>query len=52
MVIQYALMRWARGEEAQAERGATDKNFHGIARICWYRVIAAAIAATGSNHVD
>jgi hypothetical protein len=49
MVIEHALMRWARGEEAQAERGAIDKNFHGIALTCWRRVIAAAIAADPRN---
>lgn len=45
MVIQYALMRWARGEEEQAERGAIDKSFHGIEMTCWRRVLAAAVAA-------
>lgn len=44
MVIEHALMRWARGEEAQAERGAIDKSFHGISLTCWYRVLAAAMA--------
>lgn len=44
MVIEYALMRWARGEEEQAERGAIDRDFHGIAFTCWRRVLAAAIA--------
>lgn len=45
MVIQYALQRWARGEEAQAERGAIDLNFHGVNLTSWYRIIAAAQAA-------
>ena len=38
LVIEYALMRWARGEEAQAERGAIDRDFHGIAFTCWRRL--------------
>jgi hypothetical protein len=42
MVIQYALQRWARGEETAALRGAIDKSFHGIPITCWYRVLAAA----------
>lgn len=41
-VIQHALMRWARGEEEQAQRGAIDSSFHGISLTCWYRVLAAA----------
>ncbi len=45
MVIEHALMRWARGEEHQAERGAIDANFHGITFTCWRRVLAAAVAA-------
>jgi hypothetical protein len=45
MVIQYALQRHARGEEAAAERGAIDKTFHGISFTCWRRVLAAAMAA-------
>jgi hypothetical protein len=44
MVIEYALMRWARGEESQAERGATDPGFHGVNLITWLRVLAAAVA--------
>lgn len=44
MVIEYALRRWARGEEEQAERGAIDKEFHGIPATCWRRVLAAAVA--------
>lgn len=43
-VIEYALQRWARGEEEQAQRGAIDKNFHGIDLTSWTRVIAAARA--------
>lgn len=34
MVIEHALMRWARGEEEAAQRGAIDKSFHGIALTC------------------
>ena len=44
MVIEYALMRWARGEEDQAQRGALDRSFHGINLTCWLRVLAAAMA--------
>jgi len=44
MVIEYALMRWARGEEAAAQKGAIDRSFHGINLTCWIRVIAAARA--------
>lgn len=44
MVIEYALMRWARGEEEQAQRGAIDRGYHGINLTCWLRVIAAARA--------
>lgn len=29
MVIEYALVRWARGEEKAAQRGAIDRSFHG-----------------------
>lgn len=43
MVIEYALMRWARGEEVEAKRGAIDRAFHGINFTCWLRVLAAAI---------
>ena len=45
MVIQHALMRWARGEEEAAKRGAIDKTFHGISFTCWLRVLAAARAS-------
>ena len=44
MVIEYALMRWARGEEEAAQRGAIDRSFHGINLTCWIRVLAAAQA--------
>jgi hypothetical protein len=44
MVIEYALQRWARGEEDAAERGAIDRGFHGIDFGSWRRVLAAAIA--------
>lgn len=45
MVIEYALMRWSRGEEEAAERGAVDKSFHGIDYCSWRRVLAAGCAA-------
>lgn len=49
MVIEYALMRWSRGEEEAAQRGAIDRDFHGISLTCWLRVLAAArSAAEGS----
>lgn len=44
-VIEHALMRWMRGEEEQAERGATDRSFYGIDITSWRRVLAAARAA-------
>jgi hypothetical protein len=44
MVIEHALMRWARGEEEQAQKGAIDGGFHGVSLTVWYRVIAAALA--------
>lgn len=44
MVIEYALARWARGEEEQAQRGALDRSFHGINLTSWLRVLAAAMA--------
>lgn len=44
MVIEHALLRWARGEEEQAQRGAIDGSFHGINLTCWLRVLAAARA--------
>ena len=45
MVIEYALQRWARGEEEAAQKGAIDRDFHGINLTCWVRVLAAARAA-------
>lgn len=50
MVIEHALMRWARGEEEQAERGAIDQTFHGIDFGSWRRVLAAARAAAEAAH--
>jgi hypothetical protein len=44
MVIEYALMRWARGEEDAAQRGAIDHSFNGIDYGSWLRVLAAARA--------
>lgn len=44
MVIEHALMRWKRGEEEQAQRGAIDRDFHGIDLTSWLRVLAAAMA--------
>lgn len=44
MVIEHALMRWARGEEEAAQRGAIDQSFHGIDLTSWLRVLAAARA--------
>jgi hypothetical protein len=49
LVIEYALLRWARGEEAEAERGAIDPSFHGINLTCWLRVLAAARAQAEVN---
>ena len=49
MVVEYALRRWARGEEAQAERGAIDKAFHGIDITCWRRVLAVACMAAARD---
>lgn len=50
MVIEYALQRWARGEEEQAERGAIDDTFHGIGFGAWRRVLAAARATAELQH--
>jgi hypothetical protein len=50
MVIEYALMRWKRGEEEQAQRGAIDETFHGINLTSWSRVLAAARA--GAERAD
>ena len=44
MVVDFALARWRRGEEAAAERLATDSDFYGIDFTCWRRVLAAALA--------
>jgi hypothetical protein len=44
MVIEHALMRWARGEEEAAQRGAIDRGFHGVNLTTWVRVLAAARA--------
>lgn len=41
-VVDYALVRHARGEEDAALRGAVDAGFFGISLTCWYRVLAAA----------
>lgn len=49
MVIEYALMRWARGEEEAAERGAIDRGFHGIDLTSWRVVLAAAITPRESG---
>lgn len=43
-VILYALQRWARGEEAAAERAAVDHTFYGVDFTSWRRVLAAAVA--------
>lgn len=45
LVIEHALMRWARGEEKAAQRGAIDRRFHGINLTSWLRVLAVARAA-------
>lgn len=44
-VIGHALQRWARGEEAAAQRLAIDRRCHGIDLTSWIRVLAAAMAA-------
>lgn len=44
MVIQYALTLWSHGEEALAEKNATDQSFYGIDYTSWRMVLAAAIA--------
>lgn len=44
MVIEHALMRWSRGEEEQAQRGAIDSSFHGVNLVSWLRILAAARA--------
>lgn len=45
MTIEYNLQRWARGEEEQAQNGATDIAFYGVSLTCWYRILGAAMAA-------
>lgn len=45
LVVQHALIRWARGEEEAAQRGAIDRSFHGIDYGSWVRVLATAMAA-------
>ena len=49
LVIEYALARWARGEEESARRGAIDSSFHGITLTCWTRVLAAARCAADAT---
>ncbi len=44
MVLEHALVRWGKGEEAQAQKGAIDHTFHGVNLISWTRILAAAIA--------
>jgi hypothetical protein len=50
MVIEYALARWARGEEEAAQRGAIDREFHGINLTSWTWVLAAAMAHADDAH--
>lgn len=49
MVIEHALVCWARGEEASAQRGAIDQSFHGIDLTSWTRVLAAARASASET---
>lgn len=49
MVVEHALVRWARGEEEAAQRGAIDRKFHGIDLTSWLRVLAAARAGALNN---
>lgn len=44
MVVEYALVCHAKGEEAAAQRRATDPTFYGIRLTSWYMVLAAAKA--------
>lgn len=44
-VINYNLIRWSKGEEAQATKAAIDKTFYGIDLTSWYRVLASARAS-------
>jgi hypothetical protein len=48
-VIEYALMRWARGEEEAAQRGAIDASFYGVNFTSWLRILAVAKARAGEN---
>lgn len=48
-VVEYALLRWAHGEEDRAQRSALDLHFHGINLTSWYRVLAAAKAGAQSK---
>lgn len=49
MVIDFALARWARGEEEAAQRMAIDASFHGINLTSWTRVLAAARASAEAS---
>ena len=51
MVIENALMRWERGEEPAAQRGAIDQTFHGVNLTSWYRIVSAAITESASASV-
>ncbi|MBS9535599.1 hypothetical protein KIH27_18595 [Mycobacterium sp. M1] len=48
-VVEYALQRWARGEEEAAERGAIDQSFYGIDFGSWRRVLAAAMTSATTS---
>lgn len=52
MVIEYALRRWQRGEEAAAEKGATDTSAHGISISCWKRVLASAVSVANQRSLE
>ena len=47
MVVEYALMRHARGEEAGAER--TWISYYPRNLTSWYMILAAAVAASDSE---
>lgn len=49
MIIEYALTRWARGEEEEAQRGAIDRSFCGVDLTCWIRVLSAAMASAQAD---
>ncbi len=51
-LINYCLLRWARGEEAQADKMAIDRSFYGIDFTSWRRVLAAAIAAASNEEEE